>query len=223
MSRSVAALIGITLGLPILAMIAITAASGVKSDILMILLAGGVVTAFLVAAIFEIKRLSDLDSHRGVQPDVIPDGTPATPQVQEVTLPPLTMAASAVEDGAGNRMPRVPLQAEVIPDGTPATLQVQEMALPPLTIASAVDDGPGNRMPGVRLDSLEKLGGTAAEPIVVEPVAETVAAPRAKTRPKAGPRKPRSAAVTDALTSNTAPAVPKTKRKGGQRKPANSV
>jgi len=87
--------------------------------------------------------------------------------------------------------------------------------------ASAVEDGAGNRMPRVRLDSLEKLGGTAAEPIVVEPVAE--AAPRAKTRPKAGPRKPRSAAVTDALTSNTAPAVPKTKRKGGQRKPANSV
>ena len=61
MSRPFAAVIAITLGLPVLAMIALTATGGVKAGLLLTLLLGGVLMGFLVAGIFEIRRLIEVD------------------------------------------------------------------------------------------------------------------------------------------------------------------
>jgi|SRR4051794_23046742 len=63
MSRTAACVISLVLGLPILAMIAIAAAGGFDPRLLTTFLVGGVVMAFVVGAIFEIKRLLDSDHH----------------------------------------------------------------------------------------------------------------------------------------------------------------
>jgi hypothetical protein len=88
MSRSLTAVIGITLGLPILAMIAVSVSSGLNPDLLMRFLIGAVVATFVVCAIFEIKRMADLDRHRDTeQPNVLPDEAHAAPEAYEAEPP----------------------------------------------------------------------------------------------------------------------------------------
>ena len=69
MSRPVAAVIAIALGLPVLAMIALANIGAFNPELLMTFLVGGAVMIFIVGAIFEIKRIADLDgqghSHQG--------------------------------------------------------------------------------------------------------------------------------------------------------------
>jgi hypothetical protein len=97
MSRTLAAVIGLTLGAPIAAMIAISVASGVDPEFLMSLLVGGVVTAFIVCAIFEIKRLADPDSDRNApeRHTVIADDALAPVANENVPLP-LVLAAADI-------------------------------------------------------------------------------------------------------------------------------
>jgi hypothetical protein len=84
MSRTLAAVLGITLGLPVLAMIAITATGSVKADFLMSFLTGGVLMAFAVAAIFEIRRLADVDSHEPAEAEpALPAGPPTGAQAYD--------------------------------------------------------------------------------------------------------------------------------------------
>ena len=84
MSRTLAAVLGITLGLPVLTMIAITATGSVKADLLMTFLTGGVLMAFAVAAIFEIRRLADLDSHEPSEAEpALPAGPPTGAQAYD--------------------------------------------------------------------------------------------------------------------------------------------
>ena len=84
MSRTLAAVLGITLGLPVLAMIAITATGSVKADLLMTFLTGGVLMAFAVAAIFEIRRLADVDSHEPAEAEpALPAGPPTGAQAYD--------------------------------------------------------------------------------------------------------------------------------------------
>ena len=88
MSRSLAAVIGVSLGFPILAMIAISVASGLNPDFLMRFLIGGVVTAFVIGALFEIKRLADADSkHLPERHEIVAVETPA-PEVHDVSPAP---------------------------------------------------------------------------------------------------------------------------------------
>jgi len=61
MSRSLAAVILLVLGLPVLTLIAVAATGGVSADLLRTLLVGAAVTAFIVPAIFEIRRLAHLE------------------------------------------------------------------------------------------------------------------------------------------------------------------
>jgi hypothetical protein len=90
--------LGITLGLPVLAMIAITATGSVKADFLMTFLTGGVLMAFAVGAVFEIRRLADLDNPKPSEPEpAIPagplagaqayDSAPAPSPVREIRVP----------------------------------------------------------------------------------------------------------------------------------------
>ena len=84
MSRTLAAVLGITLGLPVLAMIAITATGSVKADLLMTFLTGGVLMAFAVGAVFEIRRLADLDLHKPSEPEpAVPAGLPTGAQAYD--------------------------------------------------------------------------------------------------------------------------------------------
>ena len=110
MSRTLIALIGITLGLPILAMIAISISSGLNPEFLMTFLIGGVVTTFVVGAVFEIKRMSDLDTgHSPERHESLADETLA-PEVQGTT-PPVLAVGSAAEHGAAILVP------EAFPNG----------------------------------------------------------------------------------------------------------
>jgi len=109
MSRSVAAVFGLTLGFPILAMIAITATGGVKPDWLIMLLVGSVVIAFVVVAIFEIKRLVDLDSHHHAkQPESVPGDVLASPHAQQTT-PPAPAVVSATDAGDATSVRDLPV------------------------------------------------------------------------------------------------------------------
>ena len=182
MSRTLAAVIGITLGLPILAFIAITATGGVDSGLLLMFLIGGVVTAFAVGAIFEIKRLVDLD-HRE----------------------------------HGEQLQTAP--AEPLPEP-----RADEAAPPPLEAVSAVPDKSDRILvPEDASTHVEVVARAEAEPIVVEPVAETIDAPvAARTKPRAGQGR-RTSAPPEGPASEVPPAAAKSKRKSGQRKRATKT
>src|SRR5919199_4073540 len=139
MPRSIAAVFGLALGFPILAMIAITATGGIKPDWLVMFLVSGVIMSVIVAAVFEIKRLADLDrNHHSEQPESARGEVLAAPQVIEITPPPLAVT-SAADTSAAIPIPELP--------------------------ASAAENAP-SAMP---------------EPIVVAPVTEITAAPKAKS------------------------------------------
>src|SRR5215212_10393639 len=111
MSRSVAAVFGFSLGFPVLAMIAITATGGIKPDWLVMFLIGAIIMALVVAAIFEVKRLVDLASHRdSEQPESVPGEVLAAPHTAEITPPPLTVI-SVADTGAAIHIPELPLSA----------------------------------------------------------------------------------------------------------------
>jgi hypothetical protein len=109
MSRPFAAVIAITLGLPVLAMIALTATGGVKPDFLLTLLLGGVLMGFLVAGIFEIRRLIEVDdgedsehdesgaeSSTEAELDFLPFESKAKPAVEEAK--PIVVPSAAIEE-----------------------------------------------------------------------------------------------------------------------------
>jgi hypothetical protein len=182
MSRSLAAVIAITLGLPILAFIAITETGGVHPGLLLMFLIGGVVTTFAVGAIFEIKRLVDLDHHEHVE------------QLQTVHAEPLP------ERRADEAAPLSLEAISAVPDGSDRILVPEDAST-----------------------SVGVLARAEAEPIVVEPVAETIAAPvAARTKPRAGQGR-RANAPPDGPVSEVPPAAAKSKRKSGQRKRAKTV
>jgi hypothetical protein len=181
MSRSLAAVIAITLGLPILAFIAVTETGGVHPGLLLMFLIGGVVTTFAVGAIFEIKRLVDLDHHEHVEQLQTADAEPLPERRADEAAPLSLEAISAVPDGSD----RI-----IVPEDASTSVGVVARA--------------------------------EAEPIVVEPVAETIAAPVARTKPRAGQGR-RASAPPDGPASEVPPAAAKSKRKSGQRKRAKTV
>jgi hypothetical protein len=183
MSRSLAAVIGITLGLPILAFIAITETGGVDPGLLLMFLIGGVVTAFAVGAIFEIKRLVDLDHREHVE------------QLQTAHAEPLP------EPRADEAAP-LPLEAiSAVPDKSDRILVPEDAST-----------------------HVEVVARAEAEPIVVEPVAETIAAPvAARAKPMAGQGRRASAPPEGPASEVPPPAAAKTKRKSGQRKRAKTA
>lgn len=67
MSRSLALILAITLGLPVLSIVVLAEAAGVHTDLLRAFLSGGVVFAFVTAAIFEVRRLAGLDAPPAVE------------------------------------------------------------------------------------------------------------------------------------------------------------
>jgi hypothetical protein len=125
MSRSVAAVFSLTLGFPVLAMFAITATGGIKPDWLIMFLIGAIITALVVAAIFEVKRLVDLDSHRdSKQPESVPGEVLAAPHMAEITSPPLAVT-SAADTGAATCIPELPASAaENAPRAMPEPIEV---------------------------------------------------------------------------------------------------
>jgi hypothetical protein len=182
MSRSLATVIAITLGFPILAFIAITQTGGVNPGLLMMFLVGGVVTTFSVGAIFEIKRLVDLDRHEHAEQ---PNSDPAEPLPERI---------------AYEAAPPPPEAVSEVPGGTDHII-----------------------VPEVASTRVEVVERAEAEPIVVEPVAETIAAPvAARTKPRAGQGR-RASAPPDAPTPEVPPAAAKSKRKTGPRKRAKTV
>jgi hypothetical protein len=88
MSRTLALLIAITLGFPVLAMVAIAATGGIKADFLLSFLTAAVLMAFAVGAIFEIRRIADLDHHASPEPDAVPAGPPQGAQAYEAAPTP---------------------------------------------------------------------------------------------------------------------------------------
>jgi hypothetical protein len=182
MSRSLAAVIAITLGFPLLAFVAITSSGGVNPGLLLMFLIGGVVTTFSVGAIFEIKRLVDLDRH------------------DHAEQPNPGLAEPLPEPSASGAAPLSPAAVSEIPVGTDRILV------------------PEDASPGV-----EAVARAAAEPIVVEPVAETITAPvAAGTKPRSGQRR-RASAPPDEPTSEVPPPAAKSKRKSASRKRAKTV
>jgi hypothetical protein len=182
MSRSLAAVIAITLGFPILAFIAITETGGVDPGLLLMFLIGGVVTAFAVGAIFEIKRLVDLDGHEHAE-------QPQTALAEPLPEPRAYEAA--------------PLSFEAISE------------VPDRTDRILVPEDASTRV--------EVVARAEVEPIVVEPVAETIAAPvAARTKPRAGQAR-RASAPPEGPATEVSPAAAKSKRKSGQRKRAKTV
>jgi hypothetical protein len=70
---------------------------------------------------------------------------------------------------------------------------------------------------------VEVVARAEAEPIVVEPVAETIAAPvAARAKPRAGQGR-RASAPPEGPPSEVPPAAAKSKRKSGQRKRAKTA
>jgi hypothetical protein len=125
MSRTLAAVIGITLGLPLLAMIAISVSSGLNPDFLLTFVIGAVVTTFVVCAVFEIKRMADLDSDHGPDRHEALSGETLAPEVHDATPPPLAVA-SAAEHATAVLVPEVSLNR--IEQARAETIVVEPMA-----------------------------------------------------------------------------------------------
>jgi hypothetical protein len=182
MTRSLAAVIAITLGLPILAMIAVTATGSMSPDLLMTLLIGGAVMIFIVGAIFEIKRLADLDDHaRSAQADIILSETLATAKVY--ATPPATTGYGGREANAPVAVrPIDPIEVEVRQDRTSETV--------PLVLAAKLEAQPIVARAKPRGS---KRNASTPKPVMApEEIAPVLAESRRKRGPAKSSRKPSS-------------------------------
>src|SRR3954452_4150735 len=120
MSRTAASVISLVLGFPILAMVAVATVGGYNPKLLTTFLVGGVVMAFVVGAIFEIKRLLDWEDHAGSATTgshakpleiTVSDAPVDAPVAQEPVAPPAPERESRVETASS-----VPADAAIAPE-----------------------------------------------------------------------------------------------------------
>jgi hypothetical protein len=211
MSRSVAAVIAITLGFPILAMIALAANGGFNPELLMTFLVGGAVTVFVVGAIFEIKRLADLDHRETATGSQPPAETSRQASIAESPKPQVeatpdsrnrTVRSDPVQPAnlAKPRVYEAPALARVAPDGSTKNDEVL-VAAQPVSESTTADE-------------------VASQPIMVTPQQESGRSkPAAKAKPATRKRKD-SVSPSEAPPPKKPNAV-KGSRKGEQRKPGN--
>jgi hypothetical protein len=213
MSRSVAAVIAITLGFPILAMIALAANGGFNPDLLMTFLVGGAVTVFVVGAIFEIKRLADLDHRETASGSELrpPAETPRQASTAESPKPhgeathdsrSRTVRSEPVQPAnlAKPRVYEAPALARVAPDGSTKNDEVL-VAAQPIAESTTANE-------------------VASQPIMVTPQQESGRSkPAAKAKPATRKRKD-SVSPSESPPPKKPNAV-KGSRKGEQRKPGN--
>jgi hypothetical protein len=135
MSRSLAAVVCIALGLPILAMVALAANGGFNPQLLMTFLIGGVLMAFVVGAIFEIQRLVELEDHPHPEPraDVSAEAL-ARPKTYDAPSTAAATVQSEAGEATGSRAsPDVVASAEPLVASAPEPIVIEpaEPAAPP--------------------------------------------------------------------------------------------
>jgi hypothetical protein len=174
MSRPVAAVIGIALGLPVLAMIALASIGAFHPGLLMTFLVGGAVMTFVVGAIFEIKRIADLDGRdHSHQAEILLAEALSEPKVYEAAAP------VAVREEANPSPPQSAglqtlQQAASAPDAIVVEAQTEEAAAETVTSKA----GPKKRS--------SKVSSQPAVPLRPEEVAPLAT----KNRRKSAQRKP---------------------------------
>jgi hypothetical protein len=211
MSRSVAAVIAITLGFPILAMIALAANGGFNPELLMTFLVGGAVTVFVVGAIFEIKRLADLD-HREtatgseLQP---PAETPRQASTSELPKPHL----QATPDSRNRTVRSDPVQ--------PINLAKPRVYEAPAAARAALDGS--TRNDEVLVAAQPVAESTTADEVASELIVVTPQQSRSKPAAKAKPatRKRKDSGSSSEASPPKKPTAVKGSRKSEPRKPGN--
>jgi hypothetical protein len=213
MSLTLVVVLAITLGFPVLAIIALASTGAFSPDLLSTFLVGGVVVAFVVGAIFEIRRMADLDRHDAPEEAEQPvrEAPPEKP-VQEAPLgarvyeaAPLPVASGA--DETRHRAEPLPDQemSTETPRGSAATAE-------PVTVEPVEQASSG---PIVAESLPEAKAGTPPGASVLV----TEAPPADRVKRKGGKRAP-VAQETDpnGATPDQPMPVAKSKRKGSQPK-----
>ncbi|HEY8383975.1 MAG TPA: hypothetical protein VIL09_17690 [Microvirga sp.] len=152
MSRSLALILAITLGLPVLSIVVLAEVAGVHTDLLRAFLSGGVVFAFVTAAIFEVRRLAGLDAPLAAEHAPAPVGTAQEPII--VAPPAADTAMPIVVDtpvqGPAVETPPVPAAAPAEPivvaatsvaAETPAKRTRRKAAGPTLSAVASLEEG----------------------------------------------------------------------------------
>jgi hypothetical protein len=190
MSRTAACVISLVLGLPILAMVAVAAAGGFDPRLLTTFLVVGVVMAFVVGAIFEIKRLLDSEE-RDTSEAPAGHGRPHT--ISVVDAPVASATEAAATSARENAFADQPAPAAIAAPAEPIIVE----PVPPIE-AAKVEAAPIEASP-IEAPQIE------AAPVPVE----------AKTPAKAG-RAKRVSVSNAAPEQGVAAAKPK--RKGSRSK-----
>jgi hypothetical protein len=203
MSRAIAGVFIFSLAFPVLAMIALAASGAFNPDFLSTFLVGGIVTTFVVLALFEIRRLVEQDSQHANQSHAIIAAAPPQSEFRDAVQARDPVISEAIQGAEEIRVWEAP---PTMIDGG------EETSAEPILVEPA----PRAEVVVTAVAEPEAASGVADKELLAVDSTESAAPQRAENGRSLARGK---AASQSSRPQQVAPIVAKGKRKGGSKRP----